>query len=176
MSKARGFVTVFCILILAQGLRAQDSGRSNRENRMDAEGAEMIKQILLDKFDTILPQIMREHEIDMWIQVMREGGPNPMGDVLGGNNGVFIFTDRGGDRIERAVIGHRWNSSRGSRGAPFVDIVWENIILNCWSWLKKQKAFTGLPESDPARPVPGQSMPSKEKTSSVTIYATMAMA
>ncbi len=68
-----------------------------------------------EKFDLILPQAMREHNIDMWIHVMREGGAYSFDDVaygfyreLGGTSGVFIFTDRGGDRIERAVLGRRW--------------------------------------------------------------------
>ena len=30
---------------------------------------------------------------------------------LGSTSGVFIFTDRGGDRIERAIIGRRWQPS-----------------------------------------------------------------
>ena len=66
---------------------------------------ELQNQIRRDKFDQILPQIMREYDIDMWIQVMREGNPDPIGADLGSNSGVFIFTDRGGDRIERAVLG-----------------------------------------------------------------------
>ncbi len=74
-----------------------------------------------EKFDIILPQVMREHNIDMWIHVMREGGAYSFGGVaygfyreLGSTSGVFIFTDRGGDRIERAVLGRRWES-RGRR-------------------------------------------------------------
>jgi hypothetical protein len=66
---------------------------------------ELQNRIRRDKFDQILPQIMREYDIDMWIQVMREGNPDPIGADLGSNSGVFIFTDRGGDRIERAVLG-----------------------------------------------------------------------
>ena len=67
---------------------------------------ELKNQIRQDKFDLVLPQAMRENNIDMWIQVMREGTPDPMALELGGDNGVFIFTDNGGDRIERAVFGH----------------------------------------------------------------------
>jgi hypothetical protein len=66
----------------------------------------LMHRIRRDKFDQILPQIMRERKIDMWIHVVREGDFDPMGYLLGSNEGVFIFTDRGGDRIERAVIGN----------------------------------------------------------------------
>jgi len=37
---------------------------------------------------------------------------DPFGaEDLGSTSGVFIFTDRGGDRIERATIGRRWQTS-----------------------------------------------------------------
>jgi hypothetical protein len=41
----------------------------------------------------------------MWIYVKR--GEDPLNFELGSNPGVFIFTDRGGNRIERAVLGGR---------------------------------------------------------------------
>jgi len=66
----------------------------------------LMNQIRRDKFDQILPQVMREHKINMWIQVMREGSTDPLSSNLGSDFGVFIFTDRGGERIERAVFGH----------------------------------------------------------------------
>ncbi|MDD9996494.1 MAG: hypothetical protein OXQ89_01985, partial [Rhodospirillaceae bacterium] len=66
-------------------------------------------QIRRDKFDQVLPQIMRERNVDMWIHVMREAVPDSFGiDELGSASGVFVFTDRGGDRIERAILGRRW--------------------------------------------------------------------
>ncbi len=69
---------------------------------------ELKNQIRREKFDLILPQVMRKHNIDMWIYVMRETVPDPFGEKdLGSASGVFIFTDRGGDRIERAVLGRR---------------------------------------------------------------------
>ena len=70
---------------------------------------ELKNQIRRDKFDLILPQVMRENEIDMWIHVVREAIPDDFGGYdLGSSSGVFIFTDRGGDRIERAVLGRRF--------------------------------------------------------------------
>ncbi|GIS57503.1 MAG: hypothetical protein CM1200mP1_14410 [Candidatus Neomarinimicrobiota bacterium] len=63
---------------------------------------------------------MRKNNIDMWIHVMRDG----LSDLdmhendffgaedLGSSSGVFVFTDRGGDRIERAVIGRRWGATQ----------------------------------------------------------------
>jgi hypothetical protein len=66
---------------------------------------DMMNLIRKEKFDLVLPQIMRNNKIDMWIHVMREGDPDPLADDLGTSSGVLIFTDRGGDRIERAVLG-----------------------------------------------------------------------
>jgi len=44
--------------------------------------------------------------------VVRETIPDPFGaEELGSTSGVFVFTDRGGDRIERAVLGRRWGAS-----------------------------------------------------------------
>lgn len=60
------------------------------------------------KFDLILPEVMRENHIDMWIVAEREGHYDPMIDQLGAGyvnqTGYYMFTDRGGGRIERASI------------------------------------------------------------------------
>ncbi len=62
-----------------------------------------------EKFDRILPEAMRENRIDMWIVAMKEGHHDPLWDLLGrgyvGSSAYYIFTDRGGDRIERAALG-----------------------------------------------------------------------
>jgi hypothetical protein len=66
-------------------------------------------QIRKDKFDLILPEVMRENGIKMWITTVREGDYGPLYDDMGrgypGDLGFYIFTDRGGDRIERAALG-----------------------------------------------------------------------
>ena len=62
-----------------------------------------------EKFDKILPQVMRENHFDMWIVAVREGGADPNDDILGRgyplSYGYYVFTDRGGGRIERAILG-----------------------------------------------------------------------
>ena len=75
------------------------------------------KQIRRDKFDLVLPEIMRERGVDMWIHVMREAIPDSFGiDELGSASGVFVFTDRDGDRIERAILGRRWGATQRGWG------------------------------------------------------------
>ena len=66
---------------------------------------ETLNLIRKEKFRIILPIAMRENNIDMWIHIMREGNPDPLALDLGGDNGYFVFTDRGEDRIERAIFG-----------------------------------------------------------------------
>ncbi len=97
MSKVKIFLTFFCMLFFVQGFNAQ-----NQEPDADVEFMNLIR---LEKFRVILPQAMRDNKIDMWIHVKR--GEDPLSFELGRNPGVFIFTDRGGDRIERAILGGR---------------------------------------------------------------------
>src|SRR5210317_1630411 len=68
-----------------------------------------MNQIRNDKFDLILPEVMRENNIDMWIIMNREGNFDPlypdMGEGYVGLTGYYIFTDNGSGRIERAALG-----------------------------------------------------------------------
>ncbi len=98
MKKIGILLTFFFILSLVSSLPARETEKNDLQ--------ELMNQILREKFDIILPQVMRENNVDMWIQVFREGNPDPLSSNLGSKSGVFIYTDRGGDRIERAVFGH----------------------------------------------------------------------
>jgi len=70
---------------------------------------EKRNQIRREKFDRVLPQVMRENRIDMWITVQKEGNYDPLTLDLGqgyvSSIGFIIFTNRGGQRIERAALG-----------------------------------------------------------------------
>jgi len=90
---------------------------ANQQAQDEDKIEELIHQIRRDKFDFILPQAMRKNNVDMWIHVMRDAIRDPFGvKDLGSTSGVFIFTDRGGDRIERAVLGRRWGATQRERG------------------------------------------------------------
>ena len=39
---------------------------------------ELMNQIRLEKFDLVLPEVMRENGVDMWITVNREGFDDPL--------------------------------------------------------------------------------------------------
>jgi Xaa-Pro aminopeptidase len=93
------FLFVLLPLLFAQEAFAQEAFRRWR----------ITNQIRIDKFDLILPEVMRENNIDMWIIANREGNFDPLYFELGGgyvgHNGYYIFTDKGDERIERAVLG-----------------------------------------------------------------------
>lgn len=70
---------------------------------------ERMCQIRAEKFDLVLPEAMRNNDIDMWITVMREGLHDPLYEALGrgyvGGWAYYIFVDHGGNRVERVVLG-----------------------------------------------------------------------
>jgi len=70
---------------------------------------EMSCLIRNDKFDFVLPTAMRNNNIDMWIIIDKGRGTEPLfrdfGNATSNGNGIIVFSDRGGDRIERAVLG-----------------------------------------------------------------------
>ncbi len=92
------------ILLLAPPLSAQIPETVNPGTVMPDDSVELENRIRHAKFDQVLPRVMRANEIDMWIHVVRPWTPDPLSYEFGGDEGIFIFTDPGGDRIERAVF------------------------------------------------------------------------
>lgn len=90
-------------LLLAVGVAAPSTAQEARRRW------EMQRQIRLDKFEQVLPRVMRAHGIDMWIVAVKENHREPLWEDLGrgyvSGIGYYVFTDRGGDRIERAALG-----------------------------------------------------------------------
>jgi CRISPR/Cas system-associated endoribonuclease Cas2 len=118
MNKGRILLFFLCLLFLFQGLYAQRQYRELMWGIGDANygifddnnphaTVDMLNHIRQERFYLILPRVMREKKIDMWIHVIRPwswGGTDPLRYEFGSKSGVFIFTDRGGDRIERVVF------------------------------------------------------------------------
>ena len=94
MNKVQILLILLSIL-LPQGLHAQFEEPK--------ASPELMKLIREQKFEVILPRVMRDNKIDMWIHVKRKS--DNFDFEFGEKPGVYIFTDRGGDRIERAVLG-----------------------------------------------------------------------
>ncbi len=100
----KGMLVAIACLAAALDLAAQEARAR----------AELLDLIQREKFDTVLPGAMRDNGIDMWIHVIRDGDPDALSLDMGGTAGYFIFTDRGGDRIERAVLAGRGQGMRTS--------------------------------------------------------------
>ena len=100
-------ITKFCWLFVFAIFTA---GAASAHEISAKAGAEIMHLIRSEKFDLILPGAMRDNDIDMWIHATRVGRPDPMAIYFGAVDGYIIFTDRGGDRIERAVLGNRGRS------------------------------------------------------------------
>ena len=96
---------ILCLLI--PGLLSAALASSQEDGRiLDARARyETLNLIRNDKFDLILPGAMRDNDVDMWIHVIRLGNQDPLELDLGAEFGTFVFSDRGGDRIERALLG-----------------------------------------------------------------------
>jgi len=93
----RIFLAFLAVIIFLQGFDALAQEARAR--------FELLNLIRKEKFDKILPGAMRDNKVDMWIHVIRRGDPDAFALDLGGTMGYFIFTDRGGERIERALLG-----------------------------------------------------------------------
>lgn len=97
---ARLAASLFFLSLLVSTAHAQGEAKKRWER---------MNQIRQDKFDLVLPEVMRENNVDMWITVNREGFDDPLTEDFGkgyvGSYGYYVFTDRGGDRIERAILG-----------------------------------------------------------------------
>lgn len=101
--------------------------RSSAQAQEGDDLREWNHQIRREKFDIVLPEVMRDNDVDMWIHVVRETIPDPFGaQELGSTSGVFVFTDRGGDRIERAVLGRRWGASHAGETWR---VTWETELV-----------------------------------------------
>ncbi|MGE0772023.1 MAG: hypothetical protein AB7K37_09955 [Cyclobacteriaceae bacterium] len=88
-----------------------------------------MNQIRRDKFDLILPQVMRENQIDMWIVMNREGHYDP------------LYTDMGGDTPPRM-------------GTTFLPIRVVNVLKGpCWvcmdiGWKRRAPMITLVPKKN----------------------------
>lgn len=91
---------ILSCIVLSQSVSAKGEAQKRWER---------MNQIRQDKFDLVLPEVMRENGVDMWITVNREGFDDPLTEDFGkgytGSYGYYIFTDRGKGRIERAILG-----------------------------------------------------------------------
>ncbi len=105
MSKKSVLTLFFTLIVLMTGFNVYAQKSKQRY--------EILRLIRQEKLDLILPGAMRDNNVDMWIHVVESGKKDPLALDLGGwfeyrawePIGYYIFTDRGGDRIERIILG-----------------------------------------------------------------------
>ena len=74
------------------------------------EQQEVRERWLKTRLDTMLLPMMRRHKVKMWIVVNEEFHPDPVTEYIAppipyqGRRDFFIFTDRGGDQLERIAL------------------------------------------------------------------------
>ena len=107
MFKSEYSKIIFYLFILVGLIQAQNQDPSNLNMLFPEVITELENEIRMEKFDRILPRVMRDNNIDMWIHIIRSWIPDPLRFELGSNSGVFIFTDYGGDRIERIAFSNQ---------------------------------------------------------------------
>ena len=152
MSKNRILMALLSLIVILQGFDAQAQEARARY--------EMMKLIRKEKLDLVLPGAMRDNNVDMWIHVIRRGDPDPLALDLGVRMGGYIdqklcfiiFTDRGGDRIERTVLGGRGDRELydifGSEG-DLLKFVAERdpkriaVNMSEWLWVSDGLSHTG---------------------------------
>lgn len=100
----KNYLTLFALtLLLTYGLEAQTLfSEQYSEAKARHEHLNMIRS---EKLNLIMPGAMRDNDVDMLIHVIRRGDPDAFAVDFGVTMGYVIFTDRGGDRVERVVAG-----------------------------------------------------------------------
>jgi len=100
-------------LLLLALLSAAPAGAQERPFGTLREQAEVRQQWLRLRLDRVLPRLMREHGVAMWIVPMREYNEDPVFSSLvspttmaARRRTIYVFCDRGGERgVERVAIG-----------------------------------------------------------------------
>ena len=104
MKRMKTLSTMVFLTVLCQGNYAQQKETSDLSAIKLDDSVEIQKRIRLEKFDKILPRVMRDNNIDMWVHIIRPWTYDPLRFELGASEGVFIFTDLGLNGIERVAF------------------------------------------------------------------------
>ena len=114
---------VFASLLVVQGTTGTPSltVTANRPLGTLREQAVLQQQWLQYRLDSVLPRLMRQHGIEMWIVAMREYNEDPVfwslvspTTMFARRRTIYVFTDRGPERgVERLALGG------GSQGGAY---------------------------------------------------------
>ncbi len=104
--------TTLFALLLCLGLTTIQAQNAYPKILTEKERADIIDEILVDRFDNLLPQLMRREGIDMWILISREYNEDPVMKTMlpaewlsARRRTVMVFFDKGGNQgIDKIAI------------------------------------------------------------------------
>lgn len=106
---------VFASLLVLQGpaMTSPLTVTANRPLGTLREQAVLQQQWLQYRLDSVLPRLMRQHGVEMWIVAMREYNEDPVfwslvspTTMFARRRTIYVFTDRGPERgVERLALG-----------------------------------------------------------------------
>jgi hypothetical protein len=109
-------LTLLCALVLAGTFPGRAQTREYSANRPFGtlrEQAAVQQAWLRERLETVLPRVMREHGVDMWVIAMREYNEDPVFRALvspttfaARRRTIYVFYDRGPELgVERLALG-----------------------------------------------------------------------
>ena len=96
---------IFPVVAMIACLHGYGAGAADPVVQSLETKSEILHLIRREKLDVVLPGAMRDNDVDMWINVIRSGDPDPMQLHFGPVWGYVIFSDPGEGRVERAIFG-----------------------------------------------------------------------
>jgi Xaa-Pro aminopeptidase len=105
--------TLLCAALLLQSPAPQLTATAARPLGSLREQAVVQQQWLQYRLDSVLPRLMRQNGVEMWIIAMREYNEDPIfwslvspTTLFARRRTIYVFTDRGPDRgVERLALG-----------------------------------------------------------------------
>jgi Xaa-Pro aminopeptidase len=123
--------TLLAIQLVAAACSTPDAGFGERPLGTLRERAELQQQWLTERLDSVLPRLMRQHGVDMWVVAMREYNEDPVFSSLvspttfaARRRTIYMFFDRGPEQgVERLALGGSsqqglYEAVRGTQQAP----------------------------------------------------------
>ena len=103
---------VFASILLVQSTPGPLTGTPSRPLGTLREQAALQQQWLQYRLDSVLPRLMRENGVEMWVVAMREYNEDPAfwslvspTTMFARRRTIYVFTDRGPRGIERLALG-----------------------------------------------------------------------
>ncbi len=125
--------TFFLFIICFAGLNAQPTLILNQQ-----EQAKVIDEILEDRLDNLLPELMRREGIDMWVIISREYNEDPVMKTMlpstwlsARRRTMMVFYDKGGDHPLEKIAIARYDVGKLLKGAWDLNVFpdqWEALV------------------------------------------------